>query len=194
MKPDKVMKLADLMYGHGDRFICHLSGRFDPEKYSDAPTIQMCEMKCGCWIVADGNNRVGLILRKNPEATLADIPKGLLATARFGEWDSETMDWWNPCAKSFRDVMRKRGKNLFEPKNAIYGIIERGGEGKVFASTHCVKNRAAISATGRTAKEAKRLLEAKLIIMLKRESVTLILTPMTPLEAHQCSVLRAVEN
>ena len=74
MKPDKDMRLADLMYGHGDRFICHLSGRFDPEKYSDAPPIQICEMKCGCWVVADGNNRVGLILRKNPEATLADIP------------------------------------------------------------------------------------------------------------------------
>jgi hypothetical protein len=89
------MKLADLMYGHGENFICHLSGRFDPEKYSDAPPIQICEMKCGCWIVADGNNRVGLILRRNPEATIADIPKSLLATARFGEWDSELMNWWN---------------------------------------------------------------------------------------------------
>jgi hypothetical protein len=37
-------------------------------------------MSLGCWIVVDGNNRVGLILRKNPEATIADIPKSLLAT------------------------------------------------------------------------------------------------------------------
>ena len=117
MKPDKDMKLADLMYGHGDRFICHLSGRFDPEKYSDAPPIQICEMKCGCWVVADGNNRVGLILRKNPEATLADIPNKLLSTAQFGEWDNEMMDWWNPCAKSFREVMTKRDKHIPKPKD-----------------------------------------------------------------------------
>ena len=194
MKPDKDMKLADLMYGHGDRFICHLSGRFDPEKYSDAPPIQICEMKCGCWVVADGNNRVGLILRKNPEATLADIPNKLLATARFGEWDNESMDWWNPCAKSFRDVMRKRDKNIPKPKDSIYGIIERDGEGKFFASTHGVKNMAAISATGRTAKEAERRLEQKVKNMLKRESATIVLTPVTPLENHQCSLLRAVEN
>src|SRR5258708_4600465 len=168
MKLDKNMKLADLMYGHGDKFICHLSGRFDPEKYSDAPPIQICEMKCGCWIVADGNNRVGLILRKNPEATITDIPTRFLATAGFGEWDSETMDWWNPCARSFRDVMKtKRGKKTPEPKNAIYGIIERDGEGRFFAGTHGVKEGAAMSATGRTNDEAKWLLEEKIKRVLK---------------------------
>ena len=186
MEPDKNMKLADLMYGHGDRFMCTLSGRFDPEKYSDAPPIQICQMKCGCWIVGDGNNRVGRILRKNPEATIADIPKSLLATARFGEWDSEMMDWWNPCAKSFREVMSKRGKNTPEPKHAIYGVIERCGKGKFFAATHSVKKGVALSATGRTANEAKKLLKDKIEIMLKRERVILILTPMTPLEDHQC--------
>ena len=187
MKPDKNMKLADLMYGHDDKFMCRLSGRFDPEKYSDAPPIQICEMKCGCWIVGDGNNRVGLILRKNPEATIADIPKSLLATARFGEWDSEMMDWWNPCAKSFRGVMSKRGKKPPEPKNSIYGVIERDKEGKFFACTDSVKMGPAPSATGRTAHEAKRLLKEKIKIMLNRETVSLVLTPMTPLEDHQCS-------
>src|SRR5258705_9363432 len=67
MTPDRNMKLADLMYGHGSEFMCSLSGRFSHEKYPDAPPIQICEMKCGCWIVADGNNRVGLILKKNPD-------------------------------------------------------------------------------------------------------------------------------
>jgi len=104
------MKLADLMYGHGSEFMCSLSSRFSQEKNPDAPPIQICEMKCGCWTVANGNNRVGLILKKNPEATIADIPERLLATARFGEWDAEMMDWWNPCAKSFGEVMGKRGK------------------------------------------------------------------------------------
>ena len=194
MKPDKDMKLADLMYGHGGRFICTLSGRFDPEKYSHAPPIQICEMKCVCWVVADGNNRIGLILRKNPEATLADIPNKLLATAQFGEWDNEMMDWWNPCAKSFREVMRKRDKHISKPKDQIYGIIEKNGEGKFFASTNGVKSMAAISATGRTAKEAERRLERKVKNMLKRESVTIVLTPMTPLENHQCRFLRTATN
>jgi hypothetical protein len=31
MKPDRNMKLADLMYGHGSEFMCSLSGRFSPE-------------------------------------------------------------------------------------------------------------------------------------------------------------------
>ena len=194
MKPDKDMKLADLMYGHGDRFICHLSGRFDPEKYSDAPPIQICEMKCGCWVVADGNNRVGLILRKNPEATLADIPKNLITTARFGEWDNETMDWWNPCARSFRDAMRKRDRNVPKQKDAIYGWIERTGKGKFYASTHGVKNTAAIFATGRTANEAESRLKQKVQNTLKREGITIVLTPMMPLEEHKCSLSRAVGN
>ena len=194
MKTDKDMKLVDLMYGHGSKFMCSLSGRFNPERFPDAPPIQICEMKCGCWIVADGNNRVGLILKKNPEATIADIPESLLATARFGEWDTEMMDWWNPCAKSFREVMGKRGKKTPAPKNSIHGIIEKDGEGKFVASTHAMKKGVAPSATGSTPDEAKRLLEAKLKIMLESESVSLVLTAITRLEDHQCSLLRPAED
>jgi protein involved in polysaccharide export with SLBB domain len=51
-----------------------------------------------------------------------------------------------------------------------------------------------ISAAGRTAKEAERRLEQKLKNRLKRESVTIVLTPVTPLEKHKCSVRRAVRN
>ena len=91
--------------------------------------------------------------------------------------------------------MRKRDKNIPKPgRTPIYGIIEKVGEGKFFAITHGVKNTAAISATGRTAREAERRLEQKVKIKLKRESVTIVLTPVTPLEIHQCSLLRAVEN
>ena len=188
MKLDKNIKLADLMYGHGSKFLCSLSGRFNPEKYLDAPPIQICEMKCGCWIVADGNNRVGLILKKNPEATIAEIPERLLATVRLGEWDAEVMDWWNPCAKSFRKVMGKRGKNVSASKDSIYGIIERDGEGKFIASTHGMKKGAAASATGFTPDEAKALLENKIKIMLKTERVSLVLAPLNPLEDRQCSL------
>ena len=193
MKPDKNMKLADLMYGHGSKFMCSLSGRFDPGKYPDEPAIQICEMKCGCWIVTDGNNRVGLILKKNPEATIADIPERLLAIARFGDWDDEMMDWWNPCAKSFREVMGKRGKNTPAPKNSLYGIIERDGERNFIASTHGMKKGVALSVTGRTADEAKRLLEDKLKLILEGESVSLVLSPITPLEDHKCTLSRPAE-
>jgi hypothetical protein len=194
MKPDKNMKLADLMYGHGSKFMCSLSGRFNPDKFPDAPPIQICEMECGCWIVADGNNRVGLILRKNPAATIADIPESLLATALFGEWDDETMDWWNPCAKSFREVMSKRGKQAPAPKDSIYGMIERDEEGQFIASTYGGTKGVTASAAGCTADEAKKLLEDKLKILLEKESVYLVLTAMTPLEDHRCSLTRPVGN
>ena len=90
-------------------------------------------------------------------------------------------------------VMGKRGKKAAAPKNSIYGIIERDGEGKFIASTHGMKG-VAPSATGRTPDEAKRLLEDKLRIMLETESVSLVLTPLTPLEDHQCILLRPTEN
>ena len=54
--------------------------------------------------------------------------------------------------------------------------------------------RVAPSATGRTPDEAKRLLEDKLKIMLETESVSLVLTPLTPLEDHRCILLRPTEN
>ena len=57
-----------------------------------------------------------------------------------------------------------------------------------------MKKGVAPSATGRTSDEAKRLLEDKLKIMLEKENVSLVLTAMTPLEDHQCSLLRPAEN
>ena len=193
MKFYKNMKLAELMYGHGDKFICLLSGHVDFDKYSDAPPIQICEMKCGCWIVVDGNNRIGLLLKENPDATIADIPRSFLAIFRFGKWDSEMMDWWNPCAKSFRDVMSKRGKKTPEPKSAIYGVIERH-EGKFFACTLNPKKGTTLSAIGRTANEAKSLLEKRIKIMLKHVRISLVLLPMNSLDDHQCGLLRPAEN
>ena len=90
--------------------------------------------------------------------------------------------------------MGKRCKKTPAPKNSIYGIIERDGEGKFIASTHGMKKGVAPSATGRTPDEAKRLLEDKLKIMLETESVSLVLTAITPLKDHQCSLLRPIGN
>jgi hypothetical protein len=69
------------MYGLGSKFMfmCSLSGRFDPEKYPDAPPIQICEMKGGCWIVADGNNRVGVSVREGIAVAVDDASPFLIA-------------------------------------------------------------------------------------------------------------------
>ena len=91
-------------------------------------------------------------------------------------------------------AMAKGGEKDLAPKNSIYGIIERDEEGKFIASTHGMKKGVAPSATGRTPDEAKRLLEDKLRIMLETESVSLVLTPLIPLEDHQCILSRPTEN
>ena len=90
--------------------------------------------------------------------------------------------------------MRKLDNHMPTPRDAIYGVIERNEDGRFFVGTMSVKNVPFISATGRTAEEAERHLEQKLKNRLKRESVTVVLTPVTPLEKHQCSVRRAVRN
>ena len=114
-------------------------------------------------------------------------PKKALVTAEFGEWDDEVMDWWNPCPKSFREVMDKRGKSSPAPKNSIHGIIERDREGTFIASI--TKKGIVASVTGRTPNEAKKLLKDRLKTILGCESVPLVLKPVTPLADHQCNLL-----
>ena len=126
----------------------------------------------------------------NPEATLADIPKRLIETNRYGKWDEQLMDWWNPCAKSFGEVMSNRGKKTPEPKDAIYGMIERKDDGEFFAVCMSVKDGASFTAaTGHTVNEAKVHLEDKIRNVLKRKKVSLVLMPMSSLETHLCSSL-----
>jgi len=53
---DQNTKIADLMYGHSGNFVQRLRGSFAPESNLSAPTIQICQLKCGCWIIApDGH-------------------------------------------------------------------------------------------------------------------------------------------
>jgi len=72
----------------------------------------------------------------------------------------------------------------------MYGVIEKNEEGKFVASTYRVMKGVALSGAGRTAHEAKRMLERKIKMRLKCEHVMLVLTPMTPLEDHQCRSTR----
>lgn len=187
MLPDKTMKLGDLMYGHDGKFMCHLSGRFNPEKYRNSPRIQICEMICGCWVVADGNNRIGLILRRNPEATISDIPDYLLSTARYGEWDSETMDWWNPCARSFREVMKKPPKKQLAYVTTIHGMIERDNDGGFYACVINIGNRQSVSSHGSSIDETRLLLIKEIEAMIGITDINLVLTSLNQLVDHQCS-------
>ena len=143
-------------------------------------------MECGCWIVADGNNRVGLVLRQNPEATIADISGHLLVFAGVGEWDDDTMEWWNPSPKSFRDVMRKRPKARTDYGNVIHGMIERCDDGSFFACVIGGKAKSSISARGATVNDAKAVLKEMVAADLGITNLHLVLTSMNALEDHQC--------
>jgi hypothetical protein len=54
--------------------------------------IQLGELPCGCWVVLDGNNRIALVLEKDPKATVAVLPRRWLLLFQDGEWDRE----WSP--------------------------------------------------------------------------------------------------
>jgi hypothetical protein len=104
------------MYGLGSKFMfmCSLSGRFDPEKYPDAPPIQICEMKGGCWIVADGNNRVGVSVREGIAVAVDDASPFLIAPP-------------DPTgALSLRDLDRARARISEEQRQVILLVALEG--------------------------------------------------------------------
>lgn len=73
-------------------------------------------------------------------------------------------------------------KKIPDPKNAIYGVIEKEEDGQFFAVTLNVKEGASVtSVTGCTAHDARMQLENKIKKILNRESVSLVLIPMNSL-------------
>ncbi len=188
MKLNRSTRLASLMYGHGGKYIQSLSGTYDPRKFHDAPAIQVCEIKCGCWIVADGNNRVGLILKNNPSATLEDIPKNSLSIYKYGGWDGDTMKWWNPEPKTFREVMATKKCKPATPdtkgKDVIQGMIERTAHNK-FNAVALVEGKPYVASASKGG-EAKRLLGAMIKKAKQKKIIALILRPITPMESHRC--------
>jgi hypothetical protein len=187
MKLNQNTRLAELMYGHGDKFMQSLSGKFEPGKFSDAPAIQVCELKCKCWVIADGNNRVGLILRNNPDATLADIPKGLISIYKYGDWDDDTMKWWNPEPKTIGEVMipKRRIPKILDTKGSTFhGMIERTPRNQ-FNAVALVAGKSYIASASK-AEDAKRLLGAQIRKAHAKKSITLIIRPLIPMDSHQC--------
>ena len=96
-------RLANLFYGHNGKYICSIKGRFDPKRMNEP--IQLGRISCGCWIVLDGNNRIGLIIRHNVEAKIADFPERMFAYYKCKEYDEREIYYWNPFPKTFGFVL-----------------------------------------------------------------------------------------
>lgn len=191
MKLNQKTRLADLLYGHGDKFMLCLRGKFEPAEYPEAPAIQVCELKCGCWIVGDGNNRVGLIMKRNPDATIADIPEALLSIYPFGKWDDELSQWWNPEPKTFGDVMSRKRTPSPKGKHVVHGMIER--DGRSFTAMAYLSGKSLmISASNVDA--ATRSLRAKIQKVKPHRDLTLALRPVNQLERHRCPSKRLSEG
>jgi hypothetical protein len=131
MFPESV-NIANLYYGHPGPFIQSLKGPFDPSR-SMIP-IQLGQLSCGCWVILDGNNRIGLIVKRSQDARLSDLPRKLFQAYGTGTWDDELVKWWNPYPKTIgtiiiltRDLNRlKRLKSSFRNHNLylrLYGRI-----------------------------------------------------------------------
>ncbi len=102
MLPDS-FRLSDLCYGHEGKYICSLKGRFDLQLVSNP--IQLGELSCGCWIVLDGNSRIGLILKGNIDAKIGDFPKNIFTFLKNEELDEEEINYWVPYPKSYGYIL-----------------------------------------------------------------------------------------
>jgi len=123
-------KLADLYYGHSGKFILSHKGSFNAQ-LSEVP-IQLGQLRCGCWIILDGNKRVGLILKKNSDAILGDYDQNLFSFYKDGEWDEDLMEWWNPYPKTMHEIMELtkklnkliRNKSSFDDQEQYQNLLE----------------------------------------------------------------------
>ena len=196
---DQNTKIADLMYGHPGIFIQRLRGSFAPENNPSAPKIQICQLKCGCWIIADGNCRLGLLLKKNPNATISDLPSNLMSTYRYGDWDEDTMNWWNPAPKSIEKAMTssiekmKKTNNKNTGKGKIfYGLIEKVDDNTFFAVIINIAKGQSCSAEANSITETNKKLKHNIRKNLRKmdvefdEPIQLELNEVN-IETHECS-------
>ena len=102
MLPDS-FRLSDLYYGHEGKYICSLKNRFDPQLVNEP--IQIGKLSCGCWIVLDGNNRIGLILKHNMDARIGEFPNKIFTFLKNEEFDEEEIYYWNPYPKPFGYIL-----------------------------------------------------------------------------------------
>ncbi len=96
-------RLADLYCGHDGKYICSLKNRFDPQLVNEP--IQIGQLSCGCWIVLDGNNRIGLILKYNIDAMIGEFPDKIFSFIKNEEFNEEEIYYWNPYPKPFSYIL-----------------------------------------------------------------------------------------
>jgi len=102
MLPDS-FKLSDLYCGHEGKYICSLKGRFNPQLVNEP--IQLGQLSCGCWIVLDGNNRIGLILKHDIEAKIGEFPKNIFSFLKNETLAEEEIYYWAPYPKTFGYIL-----------------------------------------------------------------------------------------
>jgi hypothetical protein len=102
MLPDP-FRLSNLCCGHEGKFICSLKGRFDPQLVNEP--IQLGQLSSGYWIVLDGNNRIGLILKHNIEAKIGEFPKNIFSFFMNEDFDEREIFFWNPYPKTFGYIL-----------------------------------------------------------------------------------------
>lgn len=102
MLPDSY-RLSNLCCGHEGKFICSLRGRFDPQLVNEP--IQLGQLSWGYWIVLDGNNRIGLILKHNIAAKIGDFPKNIFSFIINEDFDEREIYFWNPYPKTFGYIL-----------------------------------------------------------------------------------------
>lgn len=95
--------LADLCCGHEGKYICSLKNRFDPLLVIEP--IQIGKLSCGCWVVLDGNNRIGLILKHNIDAKIGEFPNKIFSFIKNEDFEEEEIYYWNPYPKPFRYIL-----------------------------------------------------------------------------------------
>ncbi|MDP2602010.1 MAG: hypothetical protein Q8S00_05385 [Deltaproteobacteria bacterium] len=96
-------RLSNLCCGHEGKFICSLKGRFDPQLVNEP--IQLGQLSCRYWIVLDGNNRIGLILKHNIEAKIGDFPKNIFSFIMNEDFDEREIYFWNRYPKTFGYIL-----------------------------------------------------------------------------------------
>ena len=102
MLPDS-FRLSNLCYGHEGKYICSLKGRFDPQLVNEP--IQLGQLSCGCWIVLDGNNRIGLILKHDVEAKIGEFPQKIFTFLKNEGFAEEEIYYWTPYPKTFGYIL-----------------------------------------------------------------------------------------
>jgi hypothetical protein len=130
MFPDS-FKLSDLCCGHEGKYICSLKKRFDPQLVNEP--IQIGKLSCGCWIVLDGNNRIGLILKHNIDAKIGEFPNKIFSFIKNEEFDEEEVYYWNPYPKPFSYILPLskqlniviRNKKTFKSETDYQNEIDR---------------------------------------------------------------------